>query len=53
MKEVAGDSALLVNPHDTGAIAEAMNRLFLDGQLRKNLTASGFCKGKRVFLEKM
>ena len=52
MKEVAGDSALLVNPHDTGDIAAAMNRLFLDGQLRKNLTASGFARAKEFSWKK-
>jgi len=42
MKEVAGSAALLVNPYDTGAISDAMNRLLRDAPLRKILINNGF-----------
>lgn len=35
MPEVAGDAALLVDPHDTAAIAAAMVRVLDDGELRR------------------
>ena len=46
MKEVAGNSALLVDPYNADAIAAAMNRLFLDEQFKKRLIASGFERAK-------
>ena len=39
--EVAGDAALLIDPHDTGALAEAMWRVLSDGSLRTDLRARG------------
>ena len=42
MPEVAGDAALLVNPYDTSAIADAMNNLVSDKQLRERLISKGF-----------
>jgi len=42
MKEVAGSAALLVNPYDTGAISDAMNRLLGDEPLRRGLIKKGF-----------
>jgi len=42
MKEVAGNAALLVNPYDTGAISDAMNRLLRDERLRESLINKGF-----------
>ena len=42
MKEVAGNAALLVNPYDTGAISEAMNRLLENEPLRRGLINKGF-----------
>lgn len=41
LPEVAGDAAILVDPQDTEAIAQAIAELWLDADLRKNLTARG------------
>jgi glycosyltransferase involved in cell wall biosynthesis len=45
MEEIAGDAALLADPHDHKDIAEKMMRLFKDEDLRKQLIE----KGKTVF----
>ena len=39
--EIAGDAAILVDPNDTGAIAEALRRVVLDGALRRDLIGRG------------
>jgi len=52
MKEVAGSAALLVNPYDTGAIAEAMNKLLKDEQLRERLISMGFQRAKEFSWKK-
>jgi glycosyltransferase involved in cell wall biosynthesis len=41
LPELAGDAALLVDPLDTEAIADALGRLLQDGQLRRRLAAKG------------
>lgn len=41
MPEVAGKAALLVNPRDTGAIAQAIERILSDEVLRADLIARG------------
>jgi glycosyltransferase involved in cell wall biosynthesis len=41
LKEVAGDAALLVNPLDTGELAEAMTRVSQDRGLRECLSTAG------------
>lgn len=41
MPEVAGDAALVVDPLDVDAIAEAMGRLADDSELRESLIAKG------------
>jgi glycosyltransferase involved in cell wall biosynthesis len=41
LPEVAGDAALLVNPHDTQAIANGLARLACDTSLRESLRARG------------
>jgi len=41
LPEVAGDAALLVNPHDIEEIAEAMIKLFIDKSLRRELRERG------------
>ena len=40
--EVAGDAAILVDPCDVGAIADAIHRVLTDSQAREKLVASGF-----------
>jgi glycosyltransferase involved in cell wall biosynthesis len=41
LPEVAGDAALLVDPYDTRAMAEAIQRLDADATLRAELAARG------------
>jgi glycosyltransferase involved in cell wall biosynthesis len=41
LPEVAGDAALLFDPHDARAIGEAVNRLVRDGDLRQRLVERG------------
>ena len=41
LPEQVGDAALLFDPHDTHAIADAMNRLYRDEGLRTDLSARG------------
>jgi glycosyltransferase involved in cell wall biosynthesis len=41
LEEVAGDGALLVDPRDTGSIADALGRLLGDPELRRDLAARG------------
>lgn len=47
MAEAAGDAALLVNPHDAGDIARAMERLYADGALREELRKKGSERAKQ------
>lgn len=42
LPEVAGDAALLVDPHDSHAIADAISRLAEDEQLRADLCQRGY-----------
>lgn len=41
LPEVAGDAALLIDPHDVEALADALRRLLDDGELRRQLIAAG------------
>lgn len=41
LPEQVGDAALVFDPHDTHAIADAMNRLYCDEGLRNDLSARG------------
>jgi glycosyltransferase involved in cell wall biosynthesis len=52
LPEVAGDAALLVDPLDVDAIANAMQRLVDDDALRQELTRRGFENVKRFSWEK-
>ncbi len=52
LPEVAGDAALLVDPTDVDAIAEAMLRLTHDETLRQRLIAAGHENVKRFSWEK-
>lgn len=42
LPEVVGDAALLVDPHDTEALAAAMTRLLADEALREELRQKGY-----------
>ena len=52
LPEIAGDTALLVDPHDVDAIAAAMLRLSQDEALRQQLIAKGHENVKRFSWEK-
>lgn len=52
LPEVAGDAALLVDPHDVDAIADAMYRIVTDDALREELTRKGLENVKRFSWEK-
>ena len=52
LPEVAGDAALLVDPHDVDAIAAAMERLLADDALRAELIRRGHENVKRFSWEK-
>jgi glycosyltransferase involved in cell wall biosynthesis len=52
MPEVAGDAALLVDPYDEGAIAEAMRAIANNPQLHHQLRQSGFEQAKRFSWQK-
>jgi glycosyltransferase involved in cell wall biosynthesis len=41
LPEVAGDAALLIDPRDTDALADALRRLSEDGSLRQDLARKG------------
>jgi glycosyltransferase involved in cell wall biosynthesis len=44
LPEVAGDAALLFDPHDEAAIADALRRLLADATLREQLRARGLAR---------
>jgi len=52
LPEVAGDAALLVDPHDVDAIADAMVRIATDAELRAELDRRGQENVKRFSWEK-
>ncbi len=45
--EVVGDAALVVDPYDVGALAEALERLLDDGELRSTLIARGRARARQ------
>jgi glycosyltransferase involved in cell wall biosynthesis len=51
MPEVAGDAALLVDPHDTDAIATALNCLANDPSLRDDLGQRGVRRAREFSWE--
>ncbi len=52
LPEVAGDAAILVDPHDVDAIADAMDRVLTDDALRAELVRRGHENVKRFSWEK-
>ena len=52
MKEIAGGAALLVNPGDTSAIAQAMSKIANDHSFRQSLIESGFRRAATFSWEK-
>jgi len=49
--EVCGDAALLVDPEDPGAVAEAMGRVLMDPALAARLRAAGLARAARFTWE--
>lgn len=47
MPEVAGDAALLIDPYDTEALAQAMTQILKDSSLRNDLQRRGWAQVKR------
>ncbi len=47
MPEVLGDAALLVDPLDMEALAEALRQILLDAQLRTQLAKQGLKRSQR------
>ncbi|PYN09584.1 MAG: glycosyltransferase family 1 protein, partial [Candidatus Rokuibacteriota bacterium] len=52
LPEVVGDAALLVDPLDTAAIADAIARLFTDGRLGSELRERGLARARLFSWEK-
>lgn len=51
LPEVAGDAALLVDPHDVTAISAAMQRVIAEPALREHLIDRGFVNARRFSWE--
>jgi len=44
MPEIAGDAAILIDPQDAAAIAEAMRECYLNDRVKGELRARGYCR---------
>ena len=53
LEEVAGEAAILVDPHDVDAIAGAMERVLTDSDLRMRLRELGLAQSKKFSCQKM
>ena len=51
MPEVAGDAAMLVDPHDSKAIAEGMGKVLYQGRLRDVLIEKGLARARHFTWE--
>lgn len=52
MAEIAGEAALLVDPYNVEEIAEAMHKVLVDKNLRKNLIEKGLKRAREFSWEK-
>ena len=52
LPEVAGDAALLVDPLDTDELAEVLNRVLEDADLRREMATSGLAQAARFTWER-
>jgi glycosyltransferase involved in cell wall biosynthesis len=52
LPEVAGDAALLIDPYDTEAIADAIRRVLSDDQLRLEMRERGFVRARHFSWER-
>jgi glycosyltransferase involved in cell wall biosynthesis len=53
LSEVAGDSALLIDPHDIRQLQEGMRQVLLDNSLRRDLISKGSARIKNFSWEAM
>jgi glycosyltransferase involved in cell wall biosynthesis len=53
ISEVAGDSAVLIDPHDIRALKDAMRQVLLDATLRRELISKGLARIKKFSWEAM
>jgi glycosyltransferase involved in cell wall biosynthesis len=51
LEEIAGDAALLVDPSNAQAIADAMERILSDASLRATLSAKGLARSRKFTWE--
>lgn len=51
LPEVVGDAALLVDPHDSNALASAIDRVLQDEQLREDLRRKGYQRAQQYTWE--
>ena len=47
LPEVVGDAAIMINPHDVNALAEAMGKVLTDGSLRREMIGKGLKQAKK------
>ena len=52
LPEVVGDAAIMIDPHDPKAIAEAMHRVLTDPGLRADLRARGLARAREFSWER-
>jgi glycosyltransferase involved in cell wall biosynthesis len=52
MPEIAGDAAILVDPFNIQEIANAMQKMFYENELRQTLIEKGFEQKKKFSWEK-
>ncbi len=52
LPEVAGDAALMIDPIDVDALADALRRLIIDSTLREKLIAAGFKRAAQFTWER-
>jgi glycosyltransferase involved in cell wall biosynthesis len=51
LPEVAGDAAVLVDPYDPNAIADGIERVLTDEQVRRELRRKGVARAKQFSWE--
>ncbi len=47
LPEVVGEAALMIDPHNPGEIAEAIEHILVDDWLKRDLTSKGLARAKR------
>jgi glycosyltransferase involved in cell wall biosynthesis len=52
LPEVVGDAALMIDPYEPGAIADAMRQVLTDSQLRADLRARGYVRAREFSWER-